>query len=85
MPMGAQISKTGGCEKEIRRTPMGKTAVLNYRSYQQKNTNKMLIIRMLIIPIVAYLAESWTTRTAERRGMDVFEMYIARETCEHHG
>lgn len=81
--LGAQISKTGNCEKEIRRRiAMGKTAVAKltriWKDHSISKRTKMAIVKTLIFPITTYAAESWTMKMADRRRIDAFEMYTWR-------
>ena len=81
--LGALITEDGLCEKEVRRRiAMGKAAMGGLTSIWKGRgvtlETKVKLVKVLVLPIVLYRAETWTMRKHERREIDAFELWCWR-------
>ena len=80
---GSKITADGDCSHEIkRRLILGRKAMTNLDSVLKSREITLLtkthIIKAMVFPVVMYRCESWTIKKAERRGIDVFELWCWR-------
>ena len=79
--LGAKIEDS--CKGEmLRRLALGRAAMsgLNniWKDKDKTFTTKCRIVNALVLPVVLYGCESWTIRKAERRRIDIFELWCWR-------
>ena len=77
--LGSKITADGDCSHEIkRRLPLGKKVMTNLDSiFKSRNITlptKVHLVKATVFPVVMYGCESWTTKKAEHRGIDAFEL-----------
>ena len=77
---GSKITADGNCSHEIkRRLLFGRKAVTNLDSILKSRditlSTKVHIDKATIFPVVTYGYESWTTKKAELRRIDAFELW----------
>ena len=81
--LGAKIEDSGSCKgKLLRRLALGRAAMtgLNniWKDKDKTITTKCRIVNALVFLVVLYGCESWTIRKAERRRIDIFELWCWR-------
>ena len=78
--LGSKITADGDCSHEIkRRLLLGRKAMTSLDSILKSRDipllTKVRIIKAMIFPIVRYGCENWTSKKAEPRRTDVFELW----------
>ena len=78
--LDSKITADGDCSHEIKkRLPLGRKAMTNQDSILESRDitllTKICIIEAMVSPVVRYRSEPWTIKKAERRGIDVFELW----------
>ena len=81
--LGSKITADGDCSHEIKRHLLfGRKVVTNLDSILKSRDitlpAKACIVRGMVFPIVMYKCESWTTKKAECRRIDTFELWCWR-------
>ena len=80
--LGSLLTNDGRCSKEIRtRIAMGKAAFEKEKRLLTGNLNRTLkkrLVKSLIWSVALYGAETWTIKTADKRKLESFEMWIWR-------
>ena len=80
--LGSKITADGDCSHEIkRRLLLGRKVMTNLDSILESNITlptKVLLVKAMVFPMVMYGCESWTTKKAEHRRIDAFEMWCWR-------
>lgn len=81
--LGSIIEQDGGCTSEIkRRIALGRGAMANttkiWKNKDLSLSMKCRIVQTIVFPIVTYGCESWTMRIADKRRIDVFELWCWR-------
>ena len=80
---GSKITADGNCSHEIkRRLLLGRKVMTNldsiFKSRDMTLWTKVCVVKAMIFPVVMYGCESWTTKKAEHRRIDVFELWCWR-------
>ena len=80
---GSKITADGDCSHEIkRRLLLGRKVMTNLNSISKSSyiplPKKIHLVRAIIFPVVMYGCESWTTKKAELRRTDAFELWCWR-------
>ena len=80
---GSKITAEGDCSHEIkRRLLLGRKAMTNLESILKSRDITLLtrvhLAKAMVFPVVMYGCESWTTKKAECRIIDVFELWCWR-------
>ena len=80
---GSKIIADGDCSHEIqRRLLLGRKAMTNLDSILKSRDitlpTKVHLVKAMVFPVVTYGFESWTVKKAERRRIDVFELWCWR-------
>ena len=80
---GSEITANGDCCHEIkRRLLLGRKVMTNLDSiFKSRNITlptKVHLVNAMVFPVVMYGCESWTIKKAERRRIDVFELWCWR-------
>ena len=80
---GAPKSADGGCSREIKRhVLLGRKAMTNLDSILKSRDitllTKICLVKAMVFPVVLVGCESWIIRKAERRRIDVFELWCWR-------
>ena len=78
--LSSKITVDGDCSHEIKRClPFGSKAMTNLDSILKSKDiilpTKVCIAKAVVFPAVTYRCESWTTKKAERRRIDAFELW----------
>ena len=81
--LGSKITADGDCSHEIkRRLLLGKKAMTNLDSILKSRDitllTKVRLVKAMVFPVVMYGCESWTTKKAEHRRIDAFELWCWR-------
>ena len=81
--LGSKITADGDCSHEIkRRLLLGRKAMTNldsiFKSRDITLPTKVCLVKAMFFPVVMYECESWTTKKAEHRRIDVFELWCWR-------
>ena len=79
--LGSKITADGNCSHEIKRHLfLGKKVMTNldniFKSRDITLPTKVRLVKALVLPVVMYGCESWTVKKAERRRIDVFELWF---------
>ena len=82
---GSKVTANCDCSHEIRRHLLfGREGLTNLESiFKKKKTKnrditlltKVRLVKAMVFPVVMYGCESWTVKKAERRRIDVFELW----------
>ena len=77
---GSKITADGDCGHEIKRhLLLGSKVMSNLDSIFKSRDNtlptKVHLVKAMVFPVVMYGCESWTVKKAERRRIDVFELW----------
>ena len=77
---GSKITADGDCNHEIKkRLPLGRKVMTNlhsiFKSRDVTLPTKVHLVKAMVFPVVMYGCESWTVKKAERRRIDVFELW----------
>ena len=78
---GSKITADGDCSHEIKRCLLlGRKVMTNLDNILKSITLpiKVRLVRAMVFPVVMYGCESWTIKKAERRRIDVFELWCWR-------
>ena len=80
---GSKITADGGCSHEIkRRLLFGRKVLTNLDSIFKSRVitlpTKVRLVKAMVFPVVMYGCEIWTVKKAERRRIDVFELWCWR-------
>ena len=81
--LGSKITADGDCSHEIKRhLLLGRKAMRNLDSILKSRDiilpTKVCIVKALVFLVVMYGCESWATKKAEHRRIDVFELWCWR-------
>uniref|UniRef100_A0A4W2D8W3 RNA-directed DNA polymerase n=1 Tax=Bos indicus x Bos taurus TaxID=30522 RepID=A0A4W2D8W3_BOBOX len=81
--LGSKITTDGDCCHEIkRRLLLGRKVMTNldsiFKSRDITLATKVRLVKAMVFPVVMYGCESWTVKKAERRRIDVFELWCWR-------
>ena len=81
--LGLKITEDGDCSHEIKRCLLlGRKTMTNLDSILKSRditlSIKIRLIKAMVFPLVMYGSESWTVKKAERRRIDVFELWCWR-------
>ena len=81
--LGSNISVDGDCSHEIKRCLLlGRKAMTNLDSILKSRDiclpTKICLVKATVFPVVMYGCESWTTKKAECRRIDAFELRCQR-------
>ena len=79
----SRITADGDCSHEIkRRLLLARKVMTNLDSIVKSRDitmpTKVCLVKATVFPVVMYRYESWTVKTAERRGTDAFELWCCR-------
>ena len=77
--LGSKITAEGDCSHEIkRRLLLGRKVMTNLDSILKSRditlSTKVCLVKAMAFPVVIYGCESWTTKKAEGRRIDAFEL-----------
>ena len=77
--LGSKITADGDCSHEIkRRLFLGRKVMINRDSILKSRDitlpTKVRLVKAMVFPVVMYGCESWTTKKAEHRIIDAFEL-----------
>ena len=77
---GSKITADGDCSHKIkRRLLLGRKVMTNQDSMLKSKDStlptKVHLVKAMVFPIVIYGCESWTTKKAESRRTDAFELW----------
>ena len=80
---GSKIAADGDCSHEMKRCLLlGRKVMINIDSIlKSRDINlptKVHLVKFMVFPVVMYGCESWTIKKAERRRIDVFELWCWR-------
>ena len=80
---GSKITADGDCSHEIkRRLLLGSKVMTNLDSVLKSRditlSTKVCLVKAMVFPVVMYGCESWTTKKAECRRIDAFELWCWR-------
>ena len=78
--LGSKITPDGDCSHEIKRhLLLGRKVMTNldsiFKSRDITLSTKVHLVKAMAFPVVMYGCESWTIKKAERRGIDIFELW----------
>ena len=81
--MGSKITADGDCSHEVKRHLLLGRKVMTNLDNILKSTGitlptKVHLVKALVFPVVTYGFESWTTKKAENRRIDAFELWCGR-------
>ena len=81
--LGSKITADGDCSHEIKRCfLLGRKFMTNldsiFKSRDITLPTKVCLVKALVFPVVMYECESWTTKKAENRRIDAFELWCWR-------
>ena len=81
--LSSKITADGDCSHEIqRRLLFGRKAVTNLDSILKSKditlSTNVHLVKAMVFPVVTYGCESWTTKKAECRRIDAFELWCWR-------
>ena len=84
---GFKITADGDCSHEIkRRLLLGRKVMTNldsiFKSRHITLPTKVCLVKAIVFPVVMYGCESWTVKKAERRRIDVFELWCWRRLLQ---
>ena len=80
---GSKITADDDCSREIkRRLLLGRKVMTNLDSILKSRditlSTKVCLVKAMVFPVVMYGCESWTTKKAEHRRIDAFELWCWR-------
>ena len=80
---GSKITADGDCSHEIKRCLLlGRKVMTNldriFKSRDITLPTKVHLVKAMVFPVVVYGCENWTIKKAERRRIDVFELWCWR-------
>ena len=78
---GSKITADGDCSHEIKRhLLLGRKVMTNLDSILKSRDitlpTEARLVKAMVFPVVMYGCESWTVKNAERRRIDVFELWF---------
>ena len=81
--LGSKITADGDCNHEIKRRLLPVRKVMTnldsiFKSRDITLPTKVHLVKAMVFPVVLYGCESWTVKKAERRRIDVFELWCWR-------
>ena len=81
--LGSKITADGGCSHGIKKhLLLGRKAMTNLESIWKSRDitlpTKVHLVKAVVFPVVIYGCESWTTKKAEHRRTDAFELWCWR-------
>ena len=81
--LGSKITADSDCSHEIKRCLLSETkAMTNLDSILKSRDitlpEKVHLVKAMVFPVVMYVCESWTIKTAERWEIDAFELWCWR-------
>ena len=81
--LGSKITADGDCSHEIKKCLLlGRKVMTNLDSTLKSRDialpTKFHLVKAMVFPVVMYECESWTTKKAERRRIDDFELWCWR-------
>ena len=81
--LGSKITVDGDCSHEIKRCLLlGRKVMINLDSiFKSRDTTlpiKVRLVKAMVFPVVMYGCESWTTKKAESRRIDAFDLWCWR-------
>ena len=80
---GSKITADGDCSHEIkRRLLLGRKVMTNLDSILKSRDitlpTKVCLVKAIVFPVVMYVCKSWTTKKAECRRIDAFDLWCWR-------
>ena len=83
--LGSKITADGDCSHEIkRRLLLGRKVMINLDSILKSRDitlpTNVRLVKAMVFPVVIYGCESWTTKKAERRRIDAFELWCWKDS-----
>ena len=80
---GSKITADGDCSHELKRCfLLGRKVMTNLDSILKSRDitlpTKVCLVKAIVFPVVIYGCESWTTKKAEHRRIDAFELWYWR-------
>ena len=80
---GSKITADDDYSHEIKRLLLlGRKAIINLKTMLKSRDitllTKVCLVKAMVFPVVLYGCESWTTKKAERRRIDDFELWCCR-------
>ena len=80
---GSKITADGDCSHEIKRCLLlGRKIMTNldsvFKSRDITLPTKVRLVKAMVFPVVMYGCENWTTKKAEHRRIDAFELWCWR-------
>ena len=80
---GSKITANGDCSHEIKKCLfLGRKVMTNLDSILKSRDislpTKVHLVNAMVFPVVMYGCESWTTKKAEHRRIDAFELWCWR-------
>ena len=83
--LDSKISADGDCSHEINRCLLlGRKAMTNLDSILKSRDitlpTRVHLVKAMVFPVVIYGCESWTTKKAERRRIDAFELWCWKDS-----
>ena len=81
--LGSKITADGDCSHEIKRLLLLGTKIMTNLDSVLKSRDitlpaKVCLVKAMVFPVVMYGCESWTTKKAELRRIDAFELWCWR-------
>ena len=81
--LGSKITADGDCSHEIKRhLLLGRKVMTNLDSILKSRDitlpRNVHLVKAMVFPVVMYGCDSWTIKKAERRRIDVFELWCWR-------
>ena len=81
--LGSKITAHGDCSHDIKRHLLpGRQIMTNLESILKSRDitlpTKVHLVKAMVFPVVMYGCESWTTKKAEHRRIDAFELWCWR-------
>ena len=81
--LGSKITADGDCSHEIKRSLLlGRKVMTNLESILKSRDitlpTKVHLVKAMVFPVVMYGCESWTTKKADHRRIDPFELWCWR-------
>ena len=80
---GSKVTADGDCSHEIKRhLLLGRKVMTNLDTILKSRditlSTKVCLVKAMVFPVVMYGCESWTTKKAECRRIDAFELWCWR-------
>ena len=77
--LGSKITVNGDCSHEIKRLLLLERKVMTNLDSILKSRDitlptKVCLVKIMVFPVVMYGCENWTTKKAEHRRIDAFEL-----------